>query len=816
MKTPKLAATFGSLSALTLLVQGCGILGSKSAANRSLALNENEGCFDGIGALASDILDGTADPARIDATFDCADDQLETFSKLVKPSTSDGYDHADVKALVQNFFIKKKKLTDGFVDGVFAFKASFVGGDGVVLSKPQVAKVRALLATLRTELKAVLPHLKNRKQNPNPSTLTAFMNAVEAFGDHVATQLDTAKNPTLTRATALAFLDELVKMGYDLSTGQAEQWTNFLAEVKNTIIRGDVNGVGGQDWMDTLRFGTKLGGAALAYFADPDGDLGLRMDAIARGRAALNWTLARWNGGIPQTQLQNILRFLPKDFLPTRLEDVNGDGNPELVPNEQFQNALVFLVSEQKQADGSTKPSTLQNLLLPKIAKTLDQVALDRVFNMLNSAFRGNQILDGIYAKTATALNVKDFFAAADAYAKANLKDPNDLAILARIKTVASRHLNFYPVEGNEMSMDGVQDKHTKNNLNRLQWYYLAAERLLDAYGTGKNEFGKAGTRDDLKRLVGDFEPLMYALSMIHPDKVDTYKKRFREANLFTLSGNGDDLMDMKETTEYLGFLLSMSNLSHRMQKTVFAKDDNPGICKQVGWDPKLHLPTYDIVCFRKEFPKYYGETLKNFPVLLNYVKGLNADEFAHMNYVFEDASKTFGYDENPISSFDIDSYAGIPHYVESLMKKYDVDGGKPDGQLNRKEVVDKVWPLFKGELSAITGSKMDLLNKAVLLYLMQYGHSPFKCSKKPTLGEIAFVLKWLLTLGPFHDFQADRMRIFEIFAALSAPPPPGCPAATSFSADDPTTSILDPYGIPISTNIDGYQQMLEYLPEDL
>jgi hypothetical protein len=97
-------------------------------------------------------------------------------------------------------------------------------------------------------------------------------------------------------------------------------------------------------------------------------------------------------------------------------------------------------------------------------------------------------------------------------------------------------------------------------------------------------------------------------------------------------------------------------------------------------------------------------------------------------------------------------------------------------GFLTKDDVINGVYPVFNTELQSITGTKITIVNKAILLYLTQFGQSPFACSSKPSSQEIGNLIKWVVSMGPFKNFKSQRGQIYGIFAQLSAANPPGCP----------------------------------------
>ena len=297
----------------------------------------------------------------------------------------------------------------------------------------------------------------------------------------------------------------------------------------------------------------------------------------------------------------------------------------------------------------------------------------------------------------------------------------------------------------------------------------------MASYGSTTNELGKAATLEDLDTLILDLKGFLFSVHMFHPLKQNMGAKRFREANLFMPNGNGDDKMDMAETSVYLAYIFSSSRQNNRIMDLALTP------CPSEGWNVPLKIRVYNVDCYRDRFNANIPDIMTNMPRLRDELENMTPTERTTWNQVLEYSSKTTGYNQDPITSFDVGSYAGLPHYAEAVMLRFD---GNKDGALDRDETLDGVFPVFKRELSIISKIKIDFVNKAVLLYLMQKG-------ERPSIGDL---LLWALTFDFNKSFKARRIRIYQIFAALSPPapadpisqtPPPGIyppPAGSLYS----------------------------------
>ena len=826
-KIAKVSACLG----ITLCVgSSCGILGNKKEASRSLS-QEGGACLDNLGPISNQFLDGTVNEAKWRATWDCVDDTIDLFKKFVKGSETEGYIPDDLRFLMQKFLFSKNTVSMKFVDGALAMKATLFGGTAARLSKTELDSFRALARFLKDETSALLPYLRNRKQNPTSANLRALATAVETFGIHLADYLKTGSNPKLSIDQAVEFTTELAKLAFTTDPKTVESWTRLGLEVKSLLVHGATDGVAGADWTKILKYGAKAGGAAVAYFDSNGDDPAFEMEMVNRIQTVLNSSVADWGGELPFSQIEKIVDAAPTSILPRLADD--------------FKIGVKALLHERVAiVDGTTTHyrAAAARLLQTRTDTGIDVAAIERLLAAYRMGMRANTGLKKIYASQKEDLTKTQFEAAARTY-MANLSqtDKNDVI---RLISIANRYPGLHPSNTPEiLFLD--QDKHSMNNLNRMSWYELAANLLMNAYGSTTTELGKAATLDDLDTLIDDLHLFLFSMNMYHPLKSGVGAKRFREANLFMPNGTGDDKMDLAETSVYFAYLFSAGRQNSRIIDLAL-KGPNP--CPTLGWNVPLKLPIYDVQCFRDRFTANFKDLFVNMPHLRDELDRMTPAERVTWNQTLEYASKTTGYNQDPVTEFDMSSYAGLPHYAEAVMLRFDTNH---DGSLDREETLDNVFPIFKRELATISKIKIDFVNKAVLLYLMQKG-------KQPNLGDL---LGWALGLEFLDDFNARRIRIYQIFAALSPPsasdpisqiPPPGIyppPAATFYGSSAlgmltqnfirGLTPVVTPRPVSRVSNFDvdkvdptqlegygdegqvvdptsPYQEALEVLPQDL
>lgn len=826
------------LALLALATSGCGLLGDKDPASKLLQVEQkNSGCLDRLGPLMEQYIDGTVAESEWDQAFVCLDDTLDMFVKFVKGSDAAGYTREDVKALTERFILTNKPITRNFVEGIFEVKASLFGGNNRVLSREQVAEFRNLLVFLNRETKVLIPHLYNRKHNPRKAELRAMMAAIDEFGVKFADYLNTGNNPSLSRDSAVMFVKELTKISFPkLTPEEMEQWTDTLLATKHALIRGEENGISGYDWKELFRFGIRMGSVVLGYASTVDNDPLFEVEIAEAGQKILNESVNTWNGAIPLAAFERIVRNVPDSVIKKfsdRVSDTRAATRALFMPRMNCPNFNEEPIVDGKCRDvngndvGTPTPMkpAASRFLGSKKDDALDAGAFQNFIDVWKAGKRADFHLAAIYGSTREELTPTQFGTRADEYLKANGGNANIAvaADIARIKRVATRYPGLHREWADEIIFSNWST-HSRNNLSKMSWYEAAAEKILKAYGSKViSGLGNAGTISDLFALVQDINPLLLSMSMVHPDKRKVYAKRFREANTFMPASNGDDNMDLLETTNYFAFFFSSSKVAGNISKKFFKSEDGKtGLCNKVGEDPILQIPTFDIQCVRREMQANYLDVFHTYPIWIADYEKLSTKDQTRFWKLVESASKPFGYDENPLSDFDLSSYSGIQHFTEAVMFKYDRRDGKADGKLDWKEINDYLFPVFKRELASLTNINIGIVNRAILIWLAQHGTSPFKCGV-PKLNtwagwkEILNIISWLGRLGPLAPIDAPRMRIYEIFETLSnmgLPNQPGCKSSSS-SSFDILDQVSETAGSEWLKQQPEYKQALENYPQD-
>jgi hypothetical protein len=742
----------------------CGLLGDKDDKDKTTKLNQSTGCLDQMGPLFTSYLKGEVDATEWTETWTCVDETLETFTQYVRGSAKDAFTQDDIRVLVSRFILTGKPITKEFISGLFSLKATLFGGSDQFLTKTEVTEFRRVAMFLKNRSVSLIPKIWNYRNATNRKNLDDFASALASFSEDFVNELKVKGNAPLSRDQALLFLTELGRnSSLEMDATETQELIDLFFGVKVMLLSGTNQSISSEELLQVLRIAGDLGGRAIVLDSDdPSEDTSAKLTALISVEKTFLNAAVRWGGKIPFTAFESILDVIPNRWLPTRAEDFK-EGfrrlfhpRTEVIDNKEtrFPSAFSVLFKNfDSTMDGFLYSSNITESVSEVRQIIEDGRILEQVFKDLKRELTPTEF--AVRLKSFAANRKLDFYA------------PHQINRLIKI---GQTFPGLFTENSSEMRFNGITTQ-TRSSLSRLSWIERAGRRVLEAYGSfddANNE--PLGDIKDLLHLIGDVNPVLMAISLVHPDAKDVHIKRFREINLFMSVSNGDAFADINEVTEYISYLMSSSRLGSKAINALFReKNGKPALCEKIGWDDKVQLPIFDIHCFRREFQANFETIYEDFPILLSTFKNSSDAEKKSFFEKLEAAAKVAGYNDDPIGEFDISNYSGIAHYVESVMLRFDRAGGAPNGTLNRAEVLDDVFPIFERELSGISNIKIRIVNKALLLFLMQNGRSPFACPKKPTAKEIKNLVGWLLSGGPFKSFAASRLKVYAIFGELSA-----------------------------------------------
>jgi hypothetical protein len=722
---------------------GCAKLGEKEALEKLLQIRMGaDGCLNEMGPRAREYLEGTVDPEKWGALFECADSSIVMFQKFVRGSVENGYSPKDIQSLASLLLITHKPVTDALVRSGFELKASILGGDSAVMTEQDLEDVRALLKVAKEESLALLPHLKARKLTPTPEALDQLADAVERSAATLGAQL-AGSGESRSRAILMWSTLETLKQEIEPILGFAlpSQLVDWGKAAKEILLGGSLEGLEPSVWSSGLRLGGRVVGP-LAALASADFEaLHRKWQAIPfAGRQGekllgiLSDTLDIHGGALPLSQVDRVLDLMPDEFLTTP--------KGKLMDRGVIQRSLRPIV---------------QKIFLARDLQSWDREAQGTLESLLREWFEGQKLLERLYSQLADegaqelGVDLSTLKRAATELVAG--ADPLDQRRMQRLIWIAERYRPLYVGSDTQLSF-GKWSRYSLTQLSNFHIFRTLADVLLDRYSTLEGK--QLATVENFKALFDDVLPLLGEMQLIDPKIPDLPLRRYIEANLFMFLSEGDEGISADEATYYISFLSSIGNGSKRYIDVVNRE------CSSLGIDP-YGQAYVDPKCFRSIYFDRAREWWDHFPETVKYYESLTPKAKRGLQIAMERGARVKGYGDQPIGTYDMQGFTGVLHYLEAVFARYDMNG---DQHLNLEETL-RAFPAFKGELARFGG--IDPSNTALLeaafTYTVRFGAPPVM----DVFGTTHFLMWW--GWKPFWTIQADRMAIYKVIGVLSQPP---------------------------------------------
>jgi hypothetical protein len=737
-----------SVLGLFMLTQfsGCGLFGKKKEASKTLSSGKDLGCLDTLNTKVKGFSEGTISDSEWSTTFDCINEQITFFKSYVKGNgLNDSYNRGDIGSLTRDFLIKKHSVTDQFIQSLFDLKAAIVGG-GIDYITPQELDIFSELMTfLKKESLAILPYVRAHHDAPTTVTALKLADAITVLGNHAEAYLSKrVGNHSIDKDSFIPFAKELLTLA-DGKVDMVDEYEELIRSVKVLIFGGDKNLIEPWAWPKLARDFTAFYGVYNGYLRiDGNSDRGEVTDfnfqsasdrdeyilaLLQRGRSHLMRILEMNGGSIGLDRVNSVIDALPRDFIQ----------------------------NQKRLAIKGDLPAILKNVLGAKINRAVDTTALRTAMNIFEDGYLGQiwvkklyQNLD-IHKATAAQFEREAQRALMGSISSADRVALNDLI------HVAKTFVGLFPQDSSRMLFNyETRAVRTENNMIMMQWFRKAMRHIFVSYATGPN--GVAQIKD-LVQLSQDFGNSLKAFGKFSPDVSyqEIAEKRFREGNLFMPNSNGDKYFDEFEGTYYLAFLFSSGSTTSRTWN--FLTDDwklcQPRFVDEIG------MPAMEVGCFRDGFYKNLDKIWVGVPKMEAAYNAMSTSERSDFVRHMETAGRKSGYSNLPLGEYDIDSISAIPHYVESMMFRFDLNR---DNIVDRDELIDHAFPVFREALKAIPGvPKGDLFLQSALTYVVKYGQVP----------STAQFLKWhmkrvVLGRRAWRSVVTDRAALYRVLAVLA------------------------------------------------
>lgn len=629
------------------------------------------------------ITDSEASEAEINAVFECVDKYMSQFQNKVE-----GEAHADVYSAqdllyITNRFFKDLELSKDVIKKITNFKKAIVGGESESVTRQEVTEIREYFKKyLHPEVVLLAPHIKALRMNAEPNAVYTEK-AVSAAIEQARKSLKLLVSKANFERSGYSYNDtkELL-FGLNLLDEKDQHVVDTIDKTRQLLI-------GNNELKTNEDFQVFIDNAVDAY----------------------NLYLSSCAGQIKFeiTSLYNVKKVI--GFFD-RIEDVLSTSyqykKTGRISTHDLDEVLKVLM-EKKIFPFDVQFKTFQEFY---------KIALKRVFAQETSDFISGEQLDR-YRKESELFKLEinyletleenktykladiqkshKLYAEKSSFHKVSTKFKNDerYKIATDFIDMNADLYRGYPamVKNNKyiVSKSLVNENFTALDLARGYYIKMLGRQLLMGWGNGKTtpQFKSATiTKEQMMTFTREFKQFGIELKLNDPRSKSDGSKAFLEANLFGFTSDGNTVMSMSETFEYLHYLVPEgSATTTQIQKDLA--------------EAKCELPQLDVFgnpwnpesCFIKNLKHNLSKYFVGKPALVQYLSKLSDKEFLEYYTLLMDFSRFDMKNKNvKVETVDIQTFVVLTSYIEAMFVKYDVNSS---GTLSAQEI-RSAYPKFK------------------------------------------------------------------------------------------------------------------------
>lgn len=474
------------------------------------------GCLSDFGADLVRYVKAELSVREVEELWDCTAAAVRAYHRLTVGEGGNGevYAPSAIRDFLQKYFIKSTPLTDPLLSSLMELKRVVLSGRTDALTRYEIERLLNFITLIKSVSVQLHPHLRTLFTDHAASDgelHRAVDELTHALG-RLGSWLDANRQP-YTYEHLSALFQELRKLGQgrDDLFNTVEKVIAILPTAKGILIHGSQNGIDGQEWSRLMRV---LGRGFHFYnnvrrAVQRDLNAGLSRQALPDGIDQLRLILS------------DAVRIRPKGQI---------DGGEWMLLFQELERSGLLPADLKAQPMGEMWNWILHRLLGAK-SSTGTLTSLE-VKNLKRPIELWRDLLENVGDTVRPGKSDRGRFAAVLAAA-----DPQQWDAKGRLEVVMSGPSAW-----------------TAESRKRMAWPHVILTWVKEAYvGQSPDQINE----EQLNLAVAEILPRLQAFGWLKSTKLTIGSRLMREANLFTLSGNGTTQLEIHEAVRYLAFVAS-------------------------------------------------------------------------------------------------------------------------------------------------------------------------------------------------------------------------------------------------------------------
>lgn len=695
-----------ALASATILA-GCGLLNEPIAKFPSSSgnISSGAGCMRDSAETLGKFFSGQVSQVAITGAWVCFEDSVDLFSKKVRGENPTFYTSNELASFIESQVLDPgSKLSSELLQQIMLLKQLFVGGAIDRLTLKELAEIKLFIGQLKTLFRDLQPLMKILSLNWSIDGLSRdqVRSELRSAETQLVETLD-SQFPSLKSSYSLGqikVLADSLHANFPSSDGlltfkeSVDRFLPLAITAKKIILGSQNSNLEVNEWSQLLEVLPRLYARFLHY----------------------NYLLSEsdWFWGSQVFDMENLVLDTISNF--KQIVYGRGSGNPKGVTTAEFYELIDSLQTADLLTDfvtpqllKSVTPLAFSRFLTPPEDRLKGLREKDLSFKVLDTFrievlafFKSQKKLSGLFDQKAewTHAQLRSAFAGTTGAEEE----------LLRIFQIPSS-LAFDPKE-RMFIRNGSEIPYDKKSALKLNVVRSFSRLIFRSYAKdlGRTQNLSHLTKDEIVTdAFTELRPVLVEAELIEADNTTFLKSRFREANLFTASGNGDNNLDFAESSTIALMIWSGLNLSNEFEPAIIQG------CKTTQAD------IYDVPCSLDQIRQQLTQIATNIPLIAQTLAVLPPGE---ANEMLLEVLRSTGWVVNTSNTAKLSDIGLVPHllqYIESIYRRWDTN---KDGILDKPEAMI-AEPTFRPLLAEISGQTSASVLRAGFAYVLIYQKNP-------------------------------------------------------------------------------------------
>jgi plasmid maintenance system antidote protein VapI len=720
---PSIVIAFVAVASLV----GCSEFfdGKKQAPEVIELANDRFSCLSDLPENMKQFSIGEASEVQIASGVTCLQGALTDFQKKTKGSVDGGYTIEDMRKFFGKYFLKKNNVTPQFAAELMKIKQALLGGSSKSITKDEILRLVDLFEILKEEFIAINPHIKILlTQNTNKKiSYEQVSSAIESLRRSlqrvlVSTQLSKSEYSFEDAKKTLSGFSEFIRGTESFAPYERySDWLPLIESVKRVLMGEQAQFVSQKAWSRALDNIIDLYELALKYhYVIQDFHVGNKAE-LRQVTEFLSQALSLIENSHQMRTSERIL-FSDIDAL---LEQVFQRVKTEIhmtSVKELYQVVVLKMLEPQRLGDSrglqALKLEHMRALRREFNIWRFGQAFVDHLPFSENQKVFSHEALKG-YAQRFNAGKIIDTAFPGSSLEQAALNHAwSDLEFFIQRPTL----MNFNE-QGKMWSVyNSAMYGYSWASLTKFNLMKTLGRLLMIGYGKNVSGSMTAATLSEqgLVAWYSDFRNIGIDLKAFDRRKGNSGSRSFMEANFFTAAGDGDDVMNIAETTEFVGLLFSAGlGTSSTVQKSLTQER-----C-EASEEDVFGFKLFDEQCFKSALRKNFASYFNNLPWMAKEVAGFSDSQWNEFYESLLVSSRVEQPLQGRIEMSEIRAMVTVLHYIENIVTLYDKD---QNGGLSLEEV-RSAFPRFKCFFQAVKPGYYDFILEEGFASLVFFGTMP-------------------------------------------------------------------------------------------